>query len=69
MCNLRLTLMHVFDKEHYDLMSNFERNFKHLNLERETKDMWELKYIYCNGETNKLFIAYRMGYMLGKTQI
>lgn len=61
--------MQIFDKEHYNLMNNFERDFKHLNLERETKDMWELKCIYCNGETNKLFLAYRMGYSLGKCTI
>ena len=58
-------LLHT--KEHFDLMAQFEKDFPHLRLDKESKYLWEKKSIYQNGETNKLFIAYRIGYAFGKT--
>ena len=54
-------------KEHYDLMAQFERSFRGLRFDREEdKELWKMGYVYQSGETNKLFLAYRMGYSYGK---
>lgn len=53
-------------KEHYELMYQFEKEFKHLRLDREDKELWEKGNIYQSGETNNLFLAYRQGYSFGK---
>ena len=53
-------------KEHYDLISAFDKEFKGENLTKENESMWRKSIIYQNGATNKLFLAYRSGYMLGK---
>jgi hypothetical protein len=53
-------------KEHYDLMAKFELDFKGEALEREDKELWSIKQIYKNGNVNKLFLAYRLGYSFGK---
>ena len=58
--------MRINDKEHYDLMNQFEREFKYLRLEREDKDMWSHGAIYKDGYVNSLFLAYRSGYAFGK---
>lgn len=55
----------LLSKEHYDLMAQFEKEYKHLRLDREDKDLWVKCCIYQNGETNNLFLAYRKGYALG----
>jgi hypothetical protein len=54
-------------KEHYDLMAQFEKEFKHCRLDRERdKELWKAGQVYENGETNELFKAYRIGYTLGR---
>lgn len=53
-------------KEHYDLMAQFEANFKHLALAKEDKGDWSRGIIYQNGNTNELFKVYRHGYAYGK---
>jgi hypothetical protein len=53
-------------KEHYDLMAQFEREFKGMRLDKEDKELWHKGIIYQNGETNNLFDAFRRGYSLGK---
>lgn len=59
----------LFTKEHYDLLNQFEKNFKHLRLDREqSKELWAIGRIYENGETNQLFLAYRLGYAFGKAE-
>ena len=57
----------LWKKEHYDLMTQFEKNFPGIRLDKEPKDLWSKGIIYQNGETNNLFKAYRLGYSLGKT--
>lgn len=61
--------MTLFSKDHYDLMTMFEREFKGHRLDRETKDQWPKGYVYQNGETNNLFLAYRRGYAFGASQV
>ena len=53
-------------KEHYDLMSSFEREHKHRRLDREKdKENWKRGYVYEDGHVNALFVAYRKGHALG----
>ncbi len=58
--------MTLRSKEHYDLMAQFEREFSHLRLDKEPKELWPKGNIYCHGDANALFLAYRRGYALGK---
>lgn len=61
--------MQLHTKEHYDLMAQFERTFQNERLDRETdKELWIKGRIYQSGETNKLFLAYRLGYAFGKAE-
>lgn len=56
----------LLTKEHYELMDCFEREFKEMRLDKEEKSYWPQGNIYQDGQTNKLFLAYRRGYALGK---
>lgn len=58
----------LFTREHYDLMSVFERQFKHHRLDKERKDMWAMGVIYQDGHVNELFLAYRHGASYGRAQ-
>lgn len=59
--------MKILDKEHYELMAGFEREYKHHRLTREEdKAFWKRGSIYQDGHVNQLFLAYRRGYALGK---
>lgn len=62
-------MMTVLGKEHYDLMANFEKLFKHRRLDKEDKAMWPKGVVYQDGEVNQLFLAYRHGYALGKVAL
>lgn len=54
-------------KEHDELMEKFEREFKHLRLDREQdKALWRRGNVYQNGEVNELYSAYIRGYAFGK---
>lgn len=55
-------------QEHYDLLSQFERDcgVKDTRAKKEPKELWRMGVIYCHGETNALFLAYRHGYAYGK---
>lgn len=53
-------------KEHYDLMAEFEKAYKGYRLDREQKELWPKGYIYADGVINRLFCAFRQGYVLGK---
>lgn len=54
--------MILTSKEHYDLITQFEAEFSHRRLDKETKDLWPKGYVYQDGMTNDLFLAYRRGY-------
>lgn len=56
----------LVSKEHYDLMCQFERDFKQERLDREDKELWYRGRIYQSGKVNSLFLAYRLGYTFGK---
>lgn len=59
--------MTLFDKDHYDLMDQFEKLFRREGrMDREAKDQWAKGYIYQHGEINRLFNAFRHGYALGQ---
>lgn len=56
----------LFSKEHYDLLAQFEKTFPHFRLDKEEKSLWGQGNVYQSGETNNLFLAYRLGFSLGK---
>ena len=58
--------MKLLDKEHYELISQFEKDYNRYRLDKEDKTLWDKGIIYQNGEVNNLFLAYRLGYTLGK---
>ena len=54
-------------KEHFEIMADFEKNFKHLRLDREKdKELNKKGILYQSGETNNLFKAFILGYSFGK---
>jgi hypothetical protein len=58
----------LLSKEHYELMTQFEKQFKGKRLDREKdKALWAMGQVYENGEVNTLFQAFRLGYQLGKS--
>lgn len=56
-------------KEHYDLMEQFEKSLgvRSERARKEDKSWWPRGNIYCHGETNELFLAFRKGYAYGKS--
>ena len=54
--------------DHYELMDQFEMQFKHLRLDREDRN--EFNYsrsiFYQDGLANDLFKAFRAGYVFGE---
>ena len=59
--------MKLLGSEHYAIMLQFEKDFYSMRLDREKNtDLWKIGQVYENGETNKLFSAYRMGYSFSK---
>lgn len=59
--------MKVFDKEFYDLVSEFERIFNCKNAKKEPREFLKYGAFYCDGERNKLFWAFYNGYQIGAT--
>jgi hypothetical protein len=58
--------MSLGSQEHYDMIAMFERVFTGQRFDKESKDMWSKGYVYQNGETNNLFLAFRHGVAYGK---
>ena len=58
--------MQVGTKEFYDVISGFEKEYKFLRLDKEPEKLWKKGIVYQDGETNKLYLAYRLGYSLGR---
>lgn len=56
----------VGTKEFYDILENFEKNFYHMRLDKESKEYWGTGQIFQNGETNNAYKAYVQGYSLGR---
>lgn len=60
--------MKITSKEHYELIEQFEKDNRGRRLDKEKdKSLWEKGSIYQDGEVNKLFIAYRLGYSYAKS--
>lgn len=53
-------------QEHYDLIAQFDREYKGRRLDKEDKHLWALGRIYQDGAVNELFLAYRRGYAFSK---
>ena len=58
--------MQIGTKEHYDIITNFEQNYRYERLDKESKDLWIKGIIYADGAVNKLYEAYMLGYSLGR---
>ena len=57
--------MTITSKEHYDMIAMFERSFPGHRFDKEDKALWAKGYVYQNGETNNLFLAFRQGVAYG----
>ena len=57
--------MQLTSKEHHELMASFEQQCK-TKPARESKDLWSIGAIYCDGPTNRDFLRFREGYSLAK---
>lgn len=53
-------------KEYYELMAQFEKEFKGYRLDKEAKELWQRGIIYQDGHLNEIFKAYQKGYAFGK---
>lgn len=61
------SVVHFTDtKEFYDLLSDFEKIYKHMRLDREKKEFYTRGAFYQSGETNTTFKAFLHGYQLGR---
>ena len=63
--------MGISDKEHYELMEQFEKDCKHLpyrslRFDRDSKEYWPKGQFYQHGDTNSAFLACRLGYSFGR---
>lgn len=56
----------ITSKEHYDLIAQFEREFKG-RFDKEPKELWVKGHVYQSGEMNDKFTIFRKGYALGKS--
>ena len=54
--------------EHASIIAQFEKDMKVRGgyATKEGKALWSRGAVYCHGETNNLFLAYRFGYAFGK---
>jgi len=59
--------MQLHTKEHYDLIKEFEKTFKGKRFDKETKELQIKGQVYQDGNVNELFLAFRLGYSLGRT--
>jgi len=58
--------MKIGSKEHYEILADFEKCFKGHRFDKESKELWSIKYVYQDGEVNKLYNAFILGYAAGK---
>lgn len=58
--------MQVGTKEFYEILLSFERDFNYMRLDKEDKSLWKESIVYQDGETNKIYQAYSLGYALGR---
>lgn len=59
--------MTLLSKDHYEMMTFFEKTFTNFRLDREEdKTLWAKGNVYQNGEANVAFLAFRHGVAYGK---
>lgn len=61
--------MQLKDKEHYDLIAQFEKDklfTRSRRFDKEDKAFWPKGNVYQDGTTNELFLAYRAGCAYGR---
>ena len=59
--------MTIGSGEHDEILYEFEKNFKHMRLDREKNiSLWKIGQVYQCGETNNMYKAYILGYSLGR---
>lgn len=63
--NVETTALALGSKGHEDLMRQFEAVYKGRRFDREPKGLWSKGYVYADGQTNELFIAFRHGAAYG----
>ena len=56
----------VGTKEHYELLENFEKHNSHMRLDRENKELWYKGQVYQDGDVNRLYNAFILGYSFGR---
>jgi hypothetical protein len=54
-------------QEHYDLIEQFDRQFKGRRLDKEAKALWRQGHVYQDGHVDALYHAFIRGYVLGKS--
>jgi hypothetical protein len=60
--------MKLNDSEFYNILNQFKSDFKNLNISLEkNKNLNKIQVFFENGETNKMFKAYLLGYSLSKS--
>ncbi len=58
--------MTIGSKEHYEILEQFEKNYKGYRLDREDKSLWSMGQTYQDGEVNSFYRAYILGYSFGR---
>ena len=58
--------MTIGSKEHYDILDAFDKNYSYMRLDKESKEFWQSGIIYQDGEVNKLYQSFILGYSLGR---
>jgi len=54
-------------KEHYELIAQFDLQFKSRRLDKEEdKSLWAKGFVYQDGQVNDLFLVFRQGYSFGR---
>lgn len=54
-------------KEHYEVIEQFKRQFKHLRLDHEAKELWAKGHVFQDGKVDELFSVFLKGYAFGKS--
>lgn len=54
--------MQIGTKEHYDILTAFEKSHSGLRFDKEPTELWKQGIIYQDGEVNKLYGSFILGY-------
>lgn len=56
----------LYTKEYYDVISAFDKLNKGRRLDKESKDLWQKRVVYQDGQVNTIFLAFLDGYSFAK---